>query len=145
MLRTNACPHEVADMTNRSAPGFDRNQVTDNWPRPGRQMQALMQEWSLTLDKLLEHAAKWHGKREIVTRSAEGPITRTRYADVHARAKQLSNALKGAGIAAGDRVATLAWNSARHLEVCYGVIGIGAVHHTLNPRLFPEQLIYIVN
>jgi fatty-acyl-CoA synthase len=108
-------------------------------------MQALMQQWSLTLDKLLEHAARWHGDREIVTRSVEGPITRTTYSEVHARARRVSNALKSVGIGAGDRVATLAWNSARHLEVCYGVIGIGAVYHTLNPRLFPEQLVYIVN
>ena len=108
-------------------------------------MQALMQDWSLTLDKLLDHAARWHGDRELVTRSVEGPITRSTYAQVHRRAKQVSHGLIEAGVKAGDRVATMGWNSDRHLEVWYGAIGIGAVLHTLNPRLFPEQIVYIVN
>lgn len=108
-------------------------------------MLGLMQNWPLTVDKILDHAKVWHPRREIVTRSVEGPIVRTTYADVHDRAKRLSNALVGMGIGAGDRVATLAWNSARHIEVWYGIMGIGAVCHTLNPRLFPEQLVYIIN
>jgi fatty-acyl-CoA synthase len=108
-------------------------------------MQALMQDWSLTLDKLLDHAARWHGDREIVTRSVEGPVTRTTYARLHTRAKQVSHALLEAGIGLGDRVATMGWNSDRHLEAWYGTIGIGAVLHTLNPRLFPEQIVYIAN
>ncbi|ATQ44137.1 long-chain-fatty-acid--CoA ligase [Caulobacter mirabilis] len=108
-------------------------------------MQGLMQDWSLTLDRLLDHAAQWHGAREIVTRSVEGPVVRTTYAALRDRAKQASNALKALGVQPGDRVATLGWNSDRHLEVWYGAVGIGAVLHTLNPRLFAEQLAYIVN
>ena len=108
-------------------------------------MQALMQEWSLTLDKIFDHAARWHGGREVVTRSVEGPITRTTYGDLHRRAKQVSHGLLEMGVRPGDRVATMGWNSDRHLEVWYGAIGIGAVLHTLNPRLFPEQIVYIAN
>ncbi len=108
-------------------------------------MQGLMQDWPLTVDKILDHAKAWHGGREIVTRSVEGPITRTTYAEVHVRAKRVSNALVELGVVKGDRVATLAWNTARHIEAWYGVMGIGAVCHTLNPRLFPEQLVYIIN
>ena len=108
-------------------------------------MDGLMQDWTLTLDKLLDHAARWHGDREVVTRSVEGPIVRTSWAGIHRRAKQASNALKAMGIRSGDRVATLAWNGDRHLEAWYGAIGVGAVLHTLNPRLFPEQIAYIAN
>ncbi|MBL8554861.1 MAG: long-chain-fatty-acid--CoA ligase [Phenylobacterium sp.] len=108
-------------------------------------MRALMQDWSLTLDKILDHAARWHGEREVVTRSVEGPVTRSTYATVHRRAKQVSHALIEAGIRRGDRVATMGWNSDRHLEAWYGAIGVGAVLHTLNPRLFPDQIVYIVN
>jgi fatty-acyl-CoA synthase len=108
-------------------------------------MLGLMQDWPLTLDKIVDHAKAWHGDREIVTRSLEGPIVRTTYAEVHRRSKQVSNALLAEGIAPGDRVATLAFNTWRHLEAWYGSMGIGAVCHTLNPRLFPEQIIYIVN
>ncbi|GIU66874.1 hypothetical protein PsB1_1028 [Candidatus Phycosocius spiralis] len=108
-------------------------------------MLGLMQNWPLTVDKIMDHAATNHGRREVVTRSVEGPIVRTTYSEIHARAKQVSNALLAEGIAHGDRVATLAWNSGRHLEVWYGAMGIGAVLHTLNPRLFPEQLVYIIN
>ncbi|KRB40998.1 long-chain-fatty-acid--CoA ligase [Phenylobacterium sp. Root700] len=108
-------------------------------------MDGLMQNWSMTLDRMLDHAARWHGEREIVSRSADGIVDRTTYAQLHGRAKQASNALIAAGIRPGDRVATLGWNSARHLEIWYGAIGIGAVLHTLNPRLFPEQIVYIIN
>jgi fatty-acyl-CoA synthase len=108
-------------------------------------MLGLMQDWPLTVDRILDHAKVWHGHREIVTRSVEGPIVRTTYAQVHDRAKQVSNALKGFGIGIGDRVATLAWNTGRHLETWYGIMGIGAICHTLNPRLFPEQLTWIIN
>jgi fatty-acyl-CoA synthase len=108
-------------------------------------MLGLMQNWPLTVDKILDHAKAWHGDREIVSRSIEGPIVRSTYTQVHERAKRLSNALKGLGIKPGDRVATLAWNTARHIEAWYGIMGIGAVCHTLNPRLFAEQLCYIIN
>ncbi|HEY1427247.1 MAG TPA: long-chain-fatty-acid--CoA ligase [Caulobacteraceae bacterium] len=107
-------------------------------------MQGLMQDWPLTLDKILDHAADWHGAREIVSRSVEGPIVRTSYGEIRRRAKRLSNALKGLGVKRGDRVATLAWNTGRHIEAWYAIMGIGAVCHTLNPRLFPDQLCYII-
>src|SRR6516225_9581519 len=108
-------------------------------------MHGLMQDWPLTVDKILTHAANWHAGREVVTRSLEGPIVRTTYGDIFDRAKRLSSALLQLGVRPGDRVATLAWNSARHIEAWYAVMGIGAVCHTLNPRLFPDQLCYIIN
>jgi len=108
-------------------------------------MLGLMQNWPLTVDRILDHAKNWHGDREVVSRSIEGPIVRTTYAGIHERAKRLSNALEGLGVQPGDRVATLAWNTGRHIEAWYGVMGIGAVCHTLNPRLFAEQLCYIIN
>jgi acyl-CoA synthetase (AMP-forming)/AMP-acid ligase II len=94
---------------------------------------------------LLEHAAKWHSDTEIVSRLPEGGLHRYTYADAHRRSKQLANALLKLGIENGDRVGTLAWNTHRHFELYYGVAGIGAVCHTVNPRLFPEQLVYIIN
>ncbi len=108
-------------------------------------MLGLMQNGQLTLDKILDHASQWHGRVEIVSRSVEGPILRTDYAELNRRARRVSNALKALGVKSGDRVATLAWNSARHMEAWYGIMGIGAVCHTLNPRLFAEQLCYIIN
>src|SRR6185437_11675391 len=108
-------------------------------------MRGLMQDWPLTVDKILDHAKAWHGDREVVSRSVEGPIVRSTYADIHGRAKRLSNALKGLGIGVGDRVATLAWNTGRHIEAWYAIMGMGAVCHTLNPRLFADQLCYIIN
>jgi fatty-acyl-CoA synthase len=105
-----------------------------------------MQETPLTLDRLMDHAARWHGEREIVWRTPAGAIARTCYAPLRDRAKQVSHALLAAGVRPGDRVATLAaWNSAEHLAAWYGAIGVGAVLHTLNPRLFPEQLAFIIN
>ena len=108
-------------------------------------MQGLMQHGALTVDKILDHAAQWHSSREVVSRSVEGPIVRTTYGAIHRRAKQVSNALLSLGVKPGDRVATLAWNTGRHMEAWYGVMGIGAVCHTLNPRLFPEQIAWIAD
>jgi fatty-acyl-CoA synthase len=108
-------------------------------------MLGLMQDWPLTVDRILDHAKNWHPHREVVTRSVEGPIVRSTYGEIHGRAKRVSNALKAWGVKPGDRVATLAWNTGRHIEAWYGIMGIGAVCHTLNPRLFPEQLGYIIN
>jgi fatty-acyl-CoA synthase len=108
-------------------------------------MQGLMQHGALTLDKIIDHAAKWHGNREVVSRSIEGPIVRTTYAQIHERAKRVSNLLLALGIKPGDRVGTLAWNTGRHMEAWYGIMGIGAVCHTLNPRLFPEQIAWIAD
>ncbi|QUD90846.1 long-chain-fatty-acid--CoA ligase [Phenylobacterium montanum] len=107
-------------------------------------MLGLMQDWPLTVDRILDHAARWHGDREVVSRSIEGPIVRTTYAAMEERAKRLSNALKALGVQVGDRVATLAWNSGRHMEAWYAAMGMGAVCHTLNPRLFADQLCYII-
>jgi fatty-acyl-CoA synthase len=108
-------------------------------------LAGLMLDWPLTVDKILDHAAEWHGRREVVTRSVEGPIVRTTYAEMRRRAKRLSSALKALGVQPGDRVATMAWNTARHMECWYAIMGIGAVCHTLNPRLFVEQICYIIN
>jgi fatty-acyl-CoA synthase len=104
-----------------------------------------MQDWSLTLDKVLEHAARWSGDREIVTRRADGGLDRSNWRTVHDRARRFSGAMQAAGIRLGDRVATLAMNSARHVEAWYSIMGIGAVCHTLNPRLFAADLAYIVD
>lgn len=108
-------------------------------------MQGLMQDWPLTVDKIIDHARINHGDREIVTRSVEGPIVRTTYAQLYDRAKQVSSALADAGVGLGDRVATLGWNSGRHMECWYGAMGIGAVLHTINPRLHPDQIAWIAN
>jgi fatty-acyl-CoA synthase len=108
-------------------------------------MLGLMQDWPLTVDRIIDHAARVHGRREIVTRRSDGTIHRTNYAILRSRARQVSAALANLGIARGDRVATLAWNSERHMECWYGAMGIGAVLHTLNPRLHPDQLAWIAN
>jgi len=108
-------------------------------------MLGLMQNWPLTVDRILDHANNWHGDREVVSRSIEGPIVRTTYAQIHERARRVSNALFALGVQPGDRVATMAWNTAKHIEAWYGIMGMGAVCHTLNPRLFAEQLCYIIN
>ncbi|MAM95435.1 3-(methylthio)propionyl-CoA ligase [Parvibaculum sp.] len=108
-------------------------------------MQGLMQNWPLRVTTIIDHAARFHGDREIVTRTVEGPIARTTYREVHLRARKVAQALTRLGIKEGDIVATMAWNTARHLEAWYGIMGMGAVCHTLNPRLFAEQLIYIIN
>src|SRR5262245_50224889 len=112
---------------------------------PRGPMNGLMQDWKLTVDKVIEHAHFNHGSREIVTRTVEGPIVRSTYSDLYWRARQCSNALLADGVQRGDRVATLAWNTTRHIETWYGAMCIGAVLHTLNPRLFPEQIAWIIN
>ena len=106
-------------------------------------MQGLMQHWPLLCHRVLEHASREHGQRRVVTRSVEGPIEVTNYRDIHSRALRVSQALVKHGIRAGDRVATLAWSTARHLECWYGIAGAGAIYHPLNPRLFSEQIVYI--
>ena len=108
-------------------------------------MLGLMQEWPLLCHKILDNAARQHGHREIVSRSIEGPIVRTNYAEVRTRALKVAQRLERDGYRLGDRIATLAWNTARHIEAWYGIMGIGAVYHTLNPRLFPEQIAWIMN
>ncbi len=108
-------------------------------------MLGLMQQRPLLISTLIDYAEKFHGAREIVSRDPAGAFHRTSYAEVASRAKRLANALVALGVQPGDRVATLAWNSHRHLELYYGVIGAGRVLHTVNPRLFPEQLQYILH
>jgi len=108
-------------------------------------MQGIMQDWPLTVDKIITHAKIMNPTREIVTRRVSGEIVRTNYAEIYDRSKQVSNALIDDGIKLGDRVATLGWNSARHLASWYGAMGIGSVLHTLNPRLHPEQIAWIIN
>ena len=108
-------------------------------------MLGIMQDWPLTVNKILEHANTIHSDREIITRRVEGNIVRTTYADLFNTAKQVSNALKDLNIGMGDRVATLGWNSERHMASWYGTMGIGAILHTINPRLHPEQIAWIAN
>ncbi|BDA83120.1 long-chain-fatty-acid--CoA ligase [Aureimonas sp. SA4125] len=108
-------------------------------------MQGLMQHWPLLCSKVIDHAATYHGGRAVVSRSVEGPIHRTDYRTVRRRALQLAKRLDQEGVGLGDRVATLAWNTWRHLECWYGITGIGAIYHTVNPRLFPDQIAWIIN
>jgi len=108
-------------------------------------MLGLMQDWPLLVHKIIDHAALYHGGREVVTRSVEGPVERTNYRQIRARSKRVASALERMGIRPGNRVATLGTNTWRHLEAWYGIAGMGGVYHTLNPRLFADQLAYIVN
>lgn len=109
-------------------------------------MLGLMQDWPLLLHRIIDHAAIQHGGREVVSRAVEdGSLRRTTYGRVRQRALQAAKRLEREGVKAGDRIATLAWNSDRHLELWYGVSGIGAITHTVNPRLFPEQIAWIID
>jgi fatty-acyl-CoA synthase len=108
-------------------------------------MLGLMQDWPLLCHRIIDHAAFNHGSRQVISRSIEGPIHHTTYAEIRARALRVAQRLERDGIKLGDRVATLAWNTWRHLESWYGILGIGAVYHTINPRLFPEQIVWIIN
>jgi fatty-acyl-CoA synthase len=101
--------------------------------------------WPLMIASIIQHADRCHGDAEIVSRTVEGPIHRYTYRDAHTRARRLANALRRRGVGDGDRVGTLAWNGFRHFELYYAVSGMGAVIHTVNPRLFDDQLVYIVN
>src|SRR5450759_5283376 len=108
-------------------------------------MLGLMMNMPLTISSLIRHADRHHGDTEIVSRTVEGPIHRYTYRDAHARSRRVANALTRLGVKVGDRIGTLAWNDFRHLELYCGVSGMGAVIHTLNPRLFPDQIAYIAN
>ena len=108
-------------------------------------MKGLMMETQLLISSIAKHAEKFHGDREIVSVTADNPQHRYTFREAMARARQLANALARLGVKQGDRVASLAWNDYRHLEVYYGVSGSGYVCHTINPRLFPEQIVYIIN
>lgn len=104
-----------------------------------------MQSWPLLVWKLIDHAALNHDAREIVTETSEGQVHRSNWLEVRDRAKKLAQVLCRLGIKSGDRVATLAWNTHRHVECFYGISGMGAVTHTINPRLFDDQIAYIAN
>lgn len=108
-------------------------------------MQGLMQHHPLLLSGLIDHAAAFHGEREIVSHLVDGSMHRSNWREVQQRSKRLAKALTALGVQPGDRVATLAWNTHRHMELYFGVSGMGAVTHTVNPRLFSEQIVYILN
>ena len=108
-------------------------------------MLGLMQDWPLLCHRVIDHAARNHAERRVISRSVEGPIHTTTYPAIRTRALRVAKRLDRDGIREGDRVATLAWNTWRHLEAWYGILGIGAVYHTVNPRLFADQIAWIVN
>ncbi len=108
-------------------------------------MHGLMQKIPLMISSLIRYAAQYHGGRQVVSRTVEGSIHRYAYEECERRAKRLANLFERLGIRRGDRIGTLAWNGYRHLELFYGVSGMGAVLHTVNPRLFAEQIVYIIN
>src|ERR1700719_2223124 len=108
-------------------------------------MHGLMSDRPLLVSAILTHAGLYHRDTEIVSRTVEGDIHRYTYAEAERRSKRLARALLRFGIKPGDRVGTLAWNTFRHFELYYGISGIGAVCHTINPRLFEDQIVYIIN
>src|SRR6185503_17858327 len=116
-----------------------------NYPPRGGVMHGLMMDQPLLISELIRHADRHHGSIEIVSKTLEGGVHRYTYRDAHRRARRLANALKKLGVRMHDRVATLAWNGFRHYEIYYAVAGSGAVIHTINPRLFPDQVAYIAN
>jgi 3-(methylthio)propionyl---CoA ligase len=108
-------------------------------------MNGSMMQLPLLISSLLVHAERHHGEQEVVSRRVEGDIHRTTYRELAARSRRMANALAGLGIKSGDRVATLAWNGHRHMELYYAVSGSGSILHTLNPRLHPDQVVYIAD
>jgi fatty-acyl-CoA synthase len=108
-------------------------------------MQGLMQDWPLLCHRIIDHAATNAGEQPVISRSIEGPMHTTNYAEIRRRALRVAQRLQCDGVRLGDRVATLAWNSWRHLESWYGILGIGAIYHTVNPRLFTDQIVWIIN
>jgi acyl-CoA synthetase (AMP-forming)/AMP-acid ligase II len=108
-------------------------------------MNGLMMQQPLLISSLLVHAERHHGDQEVVSRRVEGDIHRTTYRELAARSRRMANALRSLGVREGDRVATLAWNGYRHMELYYAVSGSGSVLHTLNPRLHPDQVVWIAD
>jgi 3-(methylthio)propionyl---CoA ligase len=104
-----------------------------------------MMQQPLLISSLLTHAERHHGEQEVVSRRVEGDVHRTTFRELAARSRRMANALAERGITMGDRVATLAWNGYRHMELYYAVSGSGAVLHTLNPRLHPDQVVWIAD
>ena len=108
-------------------------------------MHNLMQHWPLLVGRIIDHAARYHPKREIISRDVDGQIRTSTWSDVHLGARKVTQALRRMGIKKGDVVGVMAWNTRRMMDVWYGVPGAGAVLHTLNPRLFADQLAYVIN
>jgi 3-(methylthio)propionyl---CoA ligase len=108
-------------------------------------MNGLMMQQPLLISSLLTHAERHHGEQEIVSRRVEGDVHRTTYRELAARSRRMANVLAALGIGFGDRVATLAWNGYRHMELYYAVSGSGAVLHTLNPRLHPDEVVWLAD
>ncbi|HZP88973.1 MAG TPA: 3-(methylthio)propionyl-CoA ligase [Burkholderiales bacterium] len=108
-------------------------------------MHGLMMDMPLQISSLIRHADRYHGDTEIVSRLVEGGIHRYTYSEAHRRVRQLANALGALQVGMHERIGTLAWNGFRHFELYYAVSGCGAIIHTINPRLFPEQIAYIIN
>ncbi len=108
-------------------------------------MLGKMMNRPLLVSSMIEFAEKFHGHRQVVSRTVEGPIVTSSWSAVAERSRRVASGLLAMGIQPGDRVATLAWNTQRHLELYFGVSGMGAVLHTINPRLAPEELLYVVN
>ena len=109
-----------------------------------RMIDGSIQDYALTLDKLLDHGAKWHSGKEVVTAYADGSTSRINYVGLRDRAKRVTALLRKLGVSQGDRVATLCWNTQAHMECWYGIMGMGAVCHTLNPRLTAEQIAWML-
>ncbi|WP_372887651.1 AMP-binding protein, partial [Psychrobacter sp.] len=99
----------------------------------------------LLISGLIEHAARYHGDTAVLSKEVDGQMTHTNWRTVSDNSKRLANALAALGLKSSERIATLAWNNRRHLEAWYAISGSGMVCHTINPRLFPEQLSYIIN
>ena len=99
----------------------------------------------LLISSMIEHAGRYHADTEVISKNTDTTITVTNWGEIHQNSKRFANALQQLGLAQGDRVATIAWNNHRHLESWYAISGSGLVCHTINPRLFPEQLIFIMN
>ncbi|NNP71671.1 long-chain fatty acid--CoA ligase [Acinetobacter defluvii] len=108
-------------------------------------MQGNMMFQPLLISNLIEHAARYHGDTAIISKNTDGTITTTNWTHVAENSKRFANALADLGAVHADRIATIAWNNHRHLEAWYAISGSGMVCHTINPRLFPEQLIFIIN
>ncbi|MCB0086492.1 MAG: AMP-binding protein, partial [Caldilineaceae bacterium] len=107
-------------------------------------MHGLMMDYPLTIDRILEHANRIYGDRQIYTKLPDGSTHTYTYADLYRRSKRLASALSKRGIQMGDRLGTFGWNNYQHMELYYGIPGCGAVCHTLNIRLFAEQVAYII-
>src|SRR4051812_39762191 len=108
-------------------------------------MNGLMMQQPLLISSLLVHAERHHGEQEVVSRRVEGDIHRTTYREIAKRSRQMAKALAALGIRQSDRGAAMAWDGYRHIELYYAVSGSGAVLHTLNPRLHPDQVVYIAD